>query len=370
MPQTPSTIPSPTHVAAAQVLNEANYLLILAGAGFSADSGLDTYENMAEEYRELCDPTKLIQEEARFQQFWLNFAAKYAVCDPHEGYGILDNWCAGGKLTNLKKYKAQQNEGSTTFNSDDDSRSSPWWVYTSNVDGHFRLYPSFQECVCEIHGNANEFRCASRMGVLDSSGEKRRGGLWDRWNDQVESTRTDKCDSDIAQVAVNDIVAARTDEQRNHRHKNSQRVICSHCGLPSRPNVLMFHDTDINVLGSINHHRDRYQSWEAQMEDSVVENGKNLVILEFGCGRNVPAVRLESEEVLRDCLQRIRANTSISGNGNSSIGNVTLIRVNPKDADIDDEDDRFLRENLLSIYDKSLNALQLIDLCLDELQKP
>jgi hypothetical protein len=125
----------------------------------------------------------------------------------------------------------------------------------------------------------------------------------------------------------------------------------------------MFHDTDANVLQSINQQRDRYQHWEAQMEDQVVLNGKNLVIMEFGCGKNVPAVRQESEEVLGDCVERM---TTTQKNKKNGVGTVTLVRVNPKDAGMDDNNTE-LQSHAISIYDTSLNALRSIDQCLDTL---
>ena len=61
---------------------------------------------------------------------------------------------------------------------------------------------------------------------------------------------------------------------------------------------------------------------------AVVSNGRNLVILELGCGLNVPAVREESEEVFSDCLERINSISS------ERSGSVKLIRINPRDAGI------------------------------------
>ena len=85
------------------------------------------------------------------------------------------------------------------------------------------------------------------------------------------------------------------------------------------------------------------------MEDAVVKEGKNLVILEFGCGMNVPAVREESEEVLGDCIKRIEKSENKQGKA-------TLVRVNPKDAGVDNNPD--VEDCVVSIYDTSLKALQ------------
>ena len=126
---------------AACVLREANFLLITAGAGFSADSGLSTYEQAPLSYKEMCDPKKLQEDSLKFQHFWLAYTRSYLTTKPHLGYTILDHWCKGRKLSKLTRLP---------------DNTTPWWVYTSNVDGHFRntRLASFRESVCEIHGCA------------------------------------------------------------------------------------------------------------------------------------------------------------------------------------------------------------------------
>ena len=53
---------------AAQALRKCNKLLITCGAGFSADSGLSTYETMPEEYKELCNPLRMVDSLGRQQK--------------------------------------------------------------------------------------------------------------------------------------------------------------------------------------------------------------------------------------------------------------------------------------------------------------
>lgn len=312
------------YTQAAKALQNANYLLILAGAGFSADSGLSTYECMPGSYKEWCDPSMLAKQPQQFHQFWKSFSNTYHDTKPHTGYEILDQWCHGRKLKHLV------------------DKSSAWWVYTSNVDGHFRRFQNFQNSLCEIHGYAGEFRCASATGY-DQQGP-RIGDFWDQWNQQVsKKTITSECQDHL--IPVPGQTTTLDDKMTN---------TCPYCGGLARPNVLMFHDTDANVLRSIQQQRDRYQHWEAQMEDSVENDGQNLLILELGCGPNVPAVRHESEEVLKDCLDRIL---------NTGKGTATLIRVNPKDAGIDNLN---LQNDVISIYDTALDALLSIDQCLED----
>ena len=335
---------------AALALHEADYLLVLAGAGMSADSGLGTYETMPSRYREFCDPAKLATQSTaeEFQTFWKDFALQYASTEPHEGYSILENWCHGKKLQRLSTVPKDNNDV-------DRFRDKKWWVYTSNVDGHFRRFPSFRYSnnVCEIHGCAGEFRCSCGMGYYDREKIRRMGDLWEAWNDGVERIKlTDGCQA-----------STETLEELQERQVDigdSSLLMCRNCkGLPLRPNVLMFNDTDENVLSSIQEHRRNYQDWEAMVESKVCDptTNTNFVLVEIGCGTNVPAVRIESEEVVADTLDGLILGDSLGSS-------VTLIRINPKEAGI--EQDR-LRPHLVSIYDNSLSALQKIDKELDQI---
>jgi len=310
----------PSLSEAARALRGANYILITCGAGMSADSGLSTYECMPEEYREICDPSMLVTDTARFQNVWRSFTSTYSETKPHSGYEILDRWCSQGKLQNL---------------CGDEGIGSPCWVYSSNVDGHFRRCSSFGNCVCEIHGFGGQWRCAGAIG--QDQGSNRKGRIWEEWN----SSRSTKKQCSSTTFSIDKDAA-------------DEVIGCKHCGRPARPNVLLFHDTDENVLRDISQQRERYQEWEARVEDEVVSNGKTLVILELGCGLNVPAVREESEEVFSDCLKRIKSAHS------ERSGVVKLIRINPRDAGVSVRGDGAERHSI-SIYTRAEEALNQID---------
>ena len=81
-------------------------------------------------------------------------------------------------------------------------------------------------------------------------------------------------------------------------------------------------------------------------------NSGKLVILEIGCGVDVPAVRQESEEVLSDCAEKIQSQ-------NVGNGSVCLIRINPKDAKIEMSDGDSLE--VIPIASTAAIALDKID---------
>lgn len=358
--------------AAARALHDADYLLVLAGAGMSADSGLSTYENMPEKYRDLCDPSKLagsLQERAEFFGFWYDFAVAYANTTPHEGYSILDRWCHGKKLQRLStKPRTRKEEDGAGTSGSLLADTHKWWVYTSNVDGHFSRFPSFDRDnnnnnVCEIHGFAGLFRCSCGIGHFGEPQTPRMGDLWTRWNHETSQHITDRCRSSTESL---EDLQKRTNSQRttttDNDNNNTSFLCCKECHrLCLRPNVLLFNDTDEHVLVGIRTERARYQDWEASVEDRVAHDHKNLVLVELGCGLKVPAIRRESQEVLRDANE---LSSKYSGSGG---GSVSLIRINPRDAGIDGELDEQTKSRVLSIYETSLVALQEIDRELDAL---
>ena len=305
---------NPNFFRAAKALHLSNYLLLTCGAGFSADSGLATYEQMAETYQTFCNPLKLIEDEDRFQSFWREFALTYLTTKPHEGYHVIERFCL------KKEIELKQS-----------NHISPWYIYSSNVDGLFQQFDCFKNSLCEIHGCATNMCCSNGMGY--DNGLERKGKIWKDWNDRVsKSLVEDDCSTSVT-----------------IKSKDSFQKNCKNCLLPLRPNVLMFNDTDQNVLQNIEAQRERYQNWEEVVEEEVERNDCKLVILELGAGLNVPAVREESEEVLTDCCRR-------------TSGNVTLIRVNPQDAGSSNNE---VLTNLIPIFEKAEHALLVIEQWLD-----
>lgn len=85
---------------------------------------------------------------------------------------------------------------------------------------------------------------------------------------------------------------------------------CPECGRMARPNVLMF--SDFGWIGDTSERQAAaYDDWLAGVAD------RNIVVVEIGAGKAIPTVRLESERLMR------------------MLG-ATLIRINPRDADVPD----------------------------------
>ncbi len=102
-------------------------LLIAAGAGFSADSGLPVYDSIAKDplyasagitYSDLCEPLMMVENPELFFGFWGSCCNTYRSAPLHAGYVLLNRWAEEAQLR-LPANAALQ----------------PCWVYTSNVDG-------------------------------------------------------------------------------------------------------------------------------------------------------------------------------------------------------------------------------------------
>lgn len=361
-------------------IKEADYLLIAAGAGLSADSGLPVYADAALveayqrrdlSYQELCDPSLLLTDPACAYGFWVECLEKYRRVAPHPGYAILERWLS-----------ARPPHATAT--------------YTSNVDGHLRRFSALRRNLCEVHGCLEEWMCGSSMCFVDThAGDPvlRRGAHWEAYHLATRRNRSPGAGSSGAdneleplwmsgcaevratppsgwrvQIDAEHSVrlhpphatriptgAKRNDGDANGGNKHGGNdgdanggngrdgsgganadaasclsgsrgdsvdwdvmpPLCSRCGTQLRPAVLMFGDTDPVLLGRLRDAASAYQRWEDAMEEALVsDRSLSVAVVEIGCGTRVPSVRVECEQVVADV--------------NARGGRATLVRINPE----------------------------------------
>jgi NAD-dependent SIR2 family protein deacetylase len=225
---------------AAMTIKEADTILISAGAGIGIDSGLPdfrgndgfwkAYPRLKEEnisFMDLADPFWFRDDPERAWGFYGHRLELYQSTNPHKGFDILKYWCDG------KKY--------------------PSFVFTSNVDGHFKKSGFNSKNIYECHGSINHLQC------IDNCKNK----IW-----PIKSL----------ELAIN---------EKNLR-ANGTLPRCPDCGSIARPNILMFHDDDWNFSRSNEQHL-KFQNWKDKYSQ------KKIVIIEIGAGKVIPTVRYESE---------------------------------------------------------------------------
>ncbi|CAI5743993.1 unnamed protein product [Peronospora destructor] len=338
--------------AAAEKLAAADFLLIATGAGFSADSSLpvyadiakvDAYDKLGVAYHDLCDPYMLEQDEEIFYGFWGSCVNLYRDTKHHRGYDILLKWrnairakgtSDNGNSTNAKRMKFQasfdqlkQCKALPAGVTIDSVTNDPFFVYTSNVDSHFKRDFDDKE-VYELHGSVDTWQCA---GDVETGAREPCGRIW---------TLPAEFRFGLDEPTM--------------RAPGSKATTCPKCGGKGRPNVLMFHDRQWIANKS---EENRYIAWESVMEVMLQEDSRlNLVVLEMGCGTRVPSVRRETEMVVADVIEGCNRPQA------------TLIRVNPEIPTCDNPL-IIMNEGFLSIRSKSLEALEGIDRELSNLQQ-
>lgn len=225
---------------AADVLNEADALIITAGAGMGVDSGLPDFrgtEGFWQAYPALAKAKIHFQDianpaafRAHPQQAWGFYGHRlnlYRNIVPHEGFAIM------------RRIGASMPEG--------------MFVFTSNVDGQFQKAGFNSKHVHECHGSIHHLQC------LD-------GCLADIWS------------ADDFHPLVDEASGLLT----------SDFPRCPHCGGVARPNILMFGD------GGWLDHRSALQ--EANLK-TWLRKVQRPVIIEIGAGHSIPTVRRFGEEL-------------------------------------------------------------------------
>jgi len=166
---------------AARRIAEADVLLLCTGAGFSADSGLAVYADVAEveayrvrglEYHDLCTPKWLRDEPELFWGFWGQCFNDYRGTAPHEGYSIVARWAdrrfrrSGvaeavnfrlAEFAALSRASAGSGAGQPYVVKD---HAGAFFAFTSNVDAHH--FDWFRACeIRECHGNTELYQCGA-----------------------------------------------------------------------------------------------------------------------------------------------------------------------------------------------------------------
>ena len=152
----------------------------------------------------------------------------YSSTPPHAGFAILREWC--------------------------EKTPQGYFVFTSNVDGHFQRAGFEEERVLECHGSIHYLQCGDPCGLV----------VWPAGELNLEV----------------DPETIRT---------KSTLPKCIHCGRLARPNILMFGDWDW-LSNRCDEQIKRYEAWLNATEH------KNIVAIEFGAGLAIPTVRHECEQ--------------------------------------------------------------------------
>jgi NAD-dependent SIR2 family protein deacetylase len=231
---------------AAQAIQDADALLITAGAGMGVDSGLPDFRGkdgfwraypaiakLGLSFEEMANPSWFKEDPTLAWAFYGHRLNLYQSATPHAGFKQL-----------LEIGRA---------------RHKGYFVFTSNVDGHFQKAGFDDERIVECHGSIHHFQCSAPCSHE----------FWD-------GTQT----------------AIQIDERSFRAREPLPK--CRSCSAVARPNILMFGDwswLDERTAAQ----EERFRNWLAEL----VEASVTLTIVELGAGSAVPTVRHMSEGVSR-----------------------------------------------------------------------
>jgi NAD-dependent SIR2 family protein deacetylase len=252
---------------AAEVIANADALLIGAGAGMGVDSGLPDfrgnegfwqayppYQQLGLDFVTLANPRWFTEDATLAWGFYGHRMGLYRQATPHAGFSILGRWAG------------RMNQGA--------------FVFTSNVDGQFQRAGFDPQRIAEVHGSFDGMQCTRECGIGVFPGES--------------------CKVEI--------------------DPNSMRAIhplpsCPRCGALSRPNILMFGDLGWESERTNSQMR-RMASWISSLDNA------RFVVIECGAGLAVPTVRIMCQTVARELSGTlVRINTR---EPDVAAGNVSL----------------------------------------------
>ncbi len=242
---------------AASLLEQADALIVAAGAGMGVDSGLPDFRGREGFWRaypalresgidfySIASPAAFVSAPERARGFYGHRLALYRKTVPHSGFELLKQW--GERLPNGLS------------------------VFTSNVDGQFQQAGFDPSQVHECHGSIHHLQCLEPCCAA----------IWQANDFQPE-----------------------VDEL--HCRLLNPTPVCPHCGGLARPNVLMFDD-----WGWIG----QRTAAQASRQEAWLSKVKRPVVIELGAGTAIPSVRHFSQRVIHEFGGRlIRINPNECG---------------------------------------------------------
>ncbi len=247
---------------AARAIQAADALVIAAGAGMGVDSGLPDFRGnegfwkaypmvarLGLRFDEMANPVWFENDPELAWAFYGHRLNLYRQTTPHAGFGKLLKWAT--------------------------AKPAGYFVFTSNVDGHFQKAGFAPEQIEECHGSIHHFQCLRECTR----------SIWDADKENV-----------------------RVDETIFRAARPLPR--CRHCGGMARPNIMMF--DDFSWLADRHYEQQqRFGQWLQPLQ----KKSARLAIIELGAGSAIPTVRYTCEKL-------------------SQIFGGTLIRINLREANV------------------------------------
>lgn len=226
---------------AADLISQADALIVAAGAGMGVDSGLPDFRGKEGfwkvypalgrdqvDFYDIACPDAFRTQPKRAWGFYGHRLNLYRTTEPHDGFQILKRW--GEDM--LYGYA----------------------VFTSNVDGQFQKAGFDTAVIEECHGSIHYLQCLSSCS----------NAIW-----------------------TADALAPEVDAEQCLLL--SALPTCPHCGGMARPNVMMFNDWEWLE------HR---QAQQSERMERWLSGVSRPVVVEIGAGTAIPSVRRFSQRII------------------------------------------------------------------------
>lgn len=242
--------------AAANAILNADFCLLATGAGFSADSGLKVFKDIANinvykrhnlKYNDLSRPNNIKKIPLIVYGFWFWCYNTYKNAIPHNGYYIIKKW--------KEKY----------FNKNKSIQS--FWCLTSNVD-HLHIKAGFNPNEIDaIHGDMIYWQCSKRCCNKSWKFEENHRFLID------EKT----------------LLPINKSEFKPPK--------CKYClNAEARPAIEMFDD---RFFVGRNNRIDKWRNNVIKLCNEEKQESMKLVIIEIGAGITIPSIRHHCEGLIQ-----------------------------------------------------------------------
>lgn len=276
---------------ASKLIKEANIFILHIGAGFSADSGLPVYADIANmpvykemglNYSDICKPQWLFTDPEIFYGFAGKCLNDYRNTEPHEGYQIIKKWKKNFFSSNSEKssnYFPNQFNEYMAKKDVKDVTNNPFLIVSSNVDGHPQKVGFLDNEIIEIHGSMEKWQCSR----ANFSCTKEIWPLPRNFSFDVDFESMRAKNSPVSQFELS--------EDKIEKSCKTNHPVCFNCGELARPAVLMFSDG-----GWVNPEPETKFGWRKAVKELLSKDmDKKLLVLEIGCGKRVPSMRMQSE---------------------------------------------------------------------------
>ena len=228
---------------AKKVIEEAEAIIITAGAGMGVDSGLPDFRGtsgfwkayppiakLGYDFTQMANSTLFSWNPRLAWGFYGHRLNLYRETIPHEGFQML--------LELVKE------------------KNDNYFIYTSNVDGQFQKAGFDSEKICEVHGSIHHLQCTESCTNM----------IWKNTLPEV------KIDMEFLEA------------------KSLPK--CKYCEKLSRPNILMFGDWNF-ISDRTDKQSEKFRLWKKANKD------KKQVIIEIGAGSAVPTIRSYGDRASR-----------------------------------------------------------------------